>query len=153
MTSSLFIRTSLCSKCQFQWWRHCSNDFFLALNSVLARSTHLMLSKWYQLLWCDFWLKNYKFLKSTSTLAIICPKMLKSIFVHNFFGKILRKFLWLPSSGTSFNFLTSLLTTWRGVGHLDPQSSHSQKIPFEIGLKKYSGGQCELFGWNLTKIL
>ena len=37
----------------------------------------------------------------------------------SFLGKIFRKFVWLPSFGTSFNFLASLLTILRGVGHLD----------------------------------
>ena len=96
--------------------------------------------KWYQLLWCDFWLKNYKVLKSMQFVTQKCWRHEKFC-SQNFLWEIFRKFLWLPSFGTSFSFLTSLLTTLRGAGHFEPppqkKLSHSQKSTVRIGLTEF----------------
>ena len=63
-----------------------------------------------------------------------------------FFWESFRKFLWLPSFGTSFNFLTSLLTILRGVGHLDLP----QVVPFS---KKPSRNRVKMFCFVLIEIL
>ena len=77
--------------------------------------------KRYESLWYDFWLMNYKFLKLNLLLTFFAKKCWRhrKFWSQHFLGEIFRKFLWLPSFGTSFTFLTSLLTILRGVGHLD----------------------------------